>query len=279
VAEGPRGKEAAMQRPEWLPVDLDVDRPNAARIYDYFLGGSHNLAADREVARRILAAVPHAPLMAQSNRGFLRRAVRYCLDAGIRQFLDLGSGIPTAGNVHDIAHRSAPDTRVVYVDIEPVAVAHSRVLLAGDDRLAALQADIRDPDRILADPALHRVLDLSEPVGVLMIAVLGFIGEQDEPDKLVARYRDAFVPGSHLVICHGSSSEPDSGVDRIRGFYAATSTPLVNRSPERILSWFDGCELVEPGLVWAQQWRPDWLGGVDEHPERFGLLAGVGRKR
>jgi S-adenosyl methyltransferase len=268
-----------MQRPEWLPVELDVDRPNAARIYDYFLGGSHNLAADREMARRILAAIPHAPLMAQTNRGFLRRAVRYCLDAGVRQFLDLGSGIPTAGNVHDIAHRVAPDTRVVYVDNEPVAVAHSRVLLAGDERLAVLQADIRDPDRILAEPALHRVLDLSQPVGILMVAVLGFVAEADEPDKIVARYRDAVPPGSHLAICHGVSQPPGSGIERMREFYQGTNSPLVNRDREQLRSWFDGCDVVDPGLVWAQQWRPDWLGGVDEHPERFGLLAAVGRKR
>jgi hypothetical protein len=217
--------------------------------------------------------------MAQTNRGFLRRAVRYCLDAGVRQFLDLGSGIPTAGNVHDIAHRVAPDARVVYVDNEPVAVAHSRVLLAGDARLAALQADIRDPDRILADPALHRVLDLSRPVGILMVAVLSFVPEEDEPDKIVARYRDAVAPGSHLALCHGSSHAAGSGVDLMREFYRDTNTPVVNRSGEQILSWFDGCDLVEPGLVWAQQWRPDWLGGVDEHPERYGLLAAVGRKR
>jgi hypothetical protein len=268
-----------MQRPEWLPVELDVDRPNAARIYDYFLGGSHNLAADRDMARRILAAIPHAPLMAQTNRGFLRRAVRYCLDAGVRQFLDLGSGIPTAGNVHDVAHRVAPDARVVYVDIEPVAVAHSRVLLAGDDRLAMLHADIRDPDRVLAEPALHRVLDLTRPVGILMVSVLGFVAEADEPDKLVARYLDAVPPGSHLAVCHGSSHAPGSGVDLMRRFYEDTNSPLVSRSAEQIMGWFDGCDVVDPGLVWAQQWRPDWLGGVDEQPERYGLLAAVGRKR
>jgi hypothetical protein len=269
-AHGPRGEEAAVLRPSLLPVDLDVDRPNAARIYDYFLGGSHNLAADRAMARKIVAAEPSTPLMAQANRGFMRRAVRYCLDAGIRQFLDLGSGIPTAGNVHELAHRVDPQARVVYVDREPVAVAHSRVILAGNDRVAVLHADLREPDRILADPAMTGLLDIEAPIGVLMVSVLPFILDEDEPDKIVARFVDAVVPGSYLAISHGTVR---------RNYHDWTPTPLVVRSPEQIAGWFAGCDLVEPGLVDVQQWRSDWLSETDEPPTRNGILAAVGRKR
>jgi S-adenosyl methyltransferase len=267
-----------VERPNWMPADLDVDRPNAARIYDYFLGGSHNLAADREVARQIIELVPDVPLIAQANRAFLRRAVRYCVEAGIRQFLDLGSGIPTVGNVHEVAQRVAPDCRVVYVDIEPVAVAHSRVLLTGNSRVEVLQADVRDPDRILTDPKLHAMIDLSQPVGLLMVSVLPFIPDSDEPAKMVARYRDTVASGSYLAVSHGSSEARPNDVEKVHQFYRKTPTPVVVRSREEIQNLFEGFELVDPGLVYVQEWRPDWLGGVDEHPERTGLFVAVGRK-
>jgi O-methyltransferase involved in polyketide biosynthesis len=261
-----------------MPADLDVDRPNAARIYDYFLGGSHNLAADREVARQIIELVPDVPLVAQANRAFLRRVVRYCIDAGIRQFLDLGSGIPTVGNVHEIAQRAAPDCRVVYVDVEPVAVAHSRVLLAGNDRVTVVQADIRDPDRILHDPKLHALIDLSKPVGLLMVSVLPFIPDADEPAKLVAHYRDAVASGSYLAVSHGSAEARPDDVEKVHQFYRKTPTPVVVRSRAEVQALFDGFELVDPGLVYVQEWRPDWLGGVDDNPEHTGLYVAVGRK-
>lgn len=267
-----------MERPGWVSSELDVDRPNAARIYDYFLGGSHNLAADREVARQIIAAVADVPLIAQANRAFLRRAVTYCVQAGIRQFLDLGSGIPTVGNVHEIAQRADPACRVVYVDFEPVAVAHSRVILTGNDQVAVLQADLRDPDRILADPSLLALLDLTQPVGVLMVSVLPFIPDADEPAKIVARYRDAVAPGSYLAISHGSSEARPDDVERVHKFYRQTKTPVVARSRPELERLFDGFELVDPGLVYVQQWRPEWLGEIEEAPERTGMLVGVGRR-
>ncbi|HVQ89809.1 MAG TPA: SAM-dependent methyltransferase [Mycobacteriales bacterium] len=267
-----------MERPNWMPADLDVDRPNAARMYDYFLGGSHNLAADREIARQITDQVPDIPLIAHANRAFLRRAVKFCVDAGIRQFLDLGSGIPTVGNVHEVAQRSAPDCRVVYVDFEPVAVAHSRVMLAGNDQVTVLPADIREPDRILTDPRLLELLDLSQPVGLLMVSVLPFIADADDPVRLVARYRDALTAGSYLALSHGCAESRPEDVEKVYRFYRRTTTPVVVRSRVEIEKMFEGFELVEPGLVYVQEWRPDWLGEVEDHPERSGMCAGVGRK-
>jgi len=263
-----------MERPDWVPADLDLDQPNAARTYDYYLGGSHNLAVDRELARRVIEAMPEVPLMAQANRAFLRRAVLFCVEAGVRQFLDLGSGIPTVGNVHEVAQRAAPESRVVYVDVEPVAVAHARAILAGNARATVLQADIREPDRILADPAVVELLDLSRPVAVLMVAVLPWVVEDDEVARIVARFRDAVAPGSYLAVSHGTEKIPGA----VREQYQRASSPFVVRSREHILRLFAGFELVDPGLVYTQQWRPDWIGEVEDHPEWSGTLAGVGRK-
>jgi SAM-dependent methyltransferase len=267
-----------VERPNWMPADLNVDRPNAARIYDYFLGGSHNLAADRAIARQIIDLVPEVPLIAHANRAFLRRVVKCCVAAGIRQFLDLGSGIPTAGNVHEVAQREAADCRVVYVDIEPVAVAQSRVILAGNNRVNAVQADVREPDRILSDPRLLTLLDLGQPVAVLMVALLSFLPDADEPARLVARYRDALAPGSMLAISHASSDARPADAEKLNEFYRQTSTPLLVRSRAEIEKMFEGFELIDPGLVYVQEWRPDYLDDVTEHPERTGLIVGVGRK-
>jgi hypothetical protein len=267
-----------VDRPSWLAEEFDPGRPNAARVYDYFLGGSHNLAADREMAARVLAAVPDAALVVQANRAFLRRAVLYCVEAGIRQFLDLGSGIPTVGNVHEVAQRAAPDSRVVYVDIEPVAVAHSRAILAGNGRVGVLQADIRDPGRILGAPGLRELLDLGRPVAVLMVAVLPFIADADDPWRIVARFRDAASSGSYLVISHGTADARPAEIAALEERYRNTTTPLRTRPREQVERFFTGLELVDPGLVFVQQWRPDWLGEVESHPEWSSVFCGVGRK-
>jgi SAM-dependent methyltransferase len=262
-----------MERPDWVPADLELDQPNAARTYDYYLGGSHNLAVDRELAQRVIEAMPEVPLMARANRAFLRRAVLFCVEAGVRQFLDLGSGIPTVGNVHEVAQRAAPECRVVYVDVEPVAVAHARAILAGNARATVLQADIREPDRILADPALVELLDLSRPVAVLMVAVLPWVVDDDDVARIVTRFRDAVAPGSYLVVSHGTEKIPGA----VREQYQRASSPFVVRSRAQVMRLFAGFELVDPGLVYTQQWRPDWIGQVEDHPEWSGTLAGVGR--
>src|SRR5919106_1662187 len=168
-----------VQSDEWVPVDVNTERPSPARMYDYLLGGAHNFAVDRKMAEQAIAADPEVAQAAWVNRAFLRRAVEFLVDAGVRQFLDIGSGIPTVGHVHEVAQRVAPESRIVFVDIDPVAVAHSRQILAGNERTAVIQQDAREPERILNDPSARRLLDLAEPVAVLVVALLHFISDAD----------------------------------------------------------------------------------------------------
>jgi hypothetical protein len=270
-----------VERRTWVPEDIDLNRPSAARVYDYYLGGSHNFAADREVARQIVSLVPEVPHIARANRSFLRRAVEYLVAAGVDQFLDIGSGMPTAGHVHEIAHRADPTARVVYVDIDPIVVAHSRTMLAGDDRVAVVQADLRAPGTVLADPGVRAVLDLDRPVAILMISLLHFIPDSDDPVGVLARYRDAVAPGSYLVLSHIHRIEDDSpeGAESLE-IYARIGAPLVPRSEDELMALFGGFELVEPGLVALPEWHPDTPDDVDGASERLnvGFRAGVGRK-
>lgn len=258
-----------MQRPGWVPDSVDVDRPSTSRMYDYFLGGSHNFAADRRVATEALQHMPELPMVLRANRAFLRRAVRYLVQAGMTQFLDLGSGIPTAGNVHEIAQRADPGARVVYVDIDPVAVAHSRAILAGNDNATAVQADLRQPEQLLTDRELTRVLDLSRPVAVLLVAVLHFLPDSEDPGGIIARLRPALAPGSYLVISHASADgAAPTGMDPAREVYARSNNPIIMRSRAQIEALFAGFELVEPGLVRLPRWRPDDAGGEpDSEPD------------
>jgi hypothetical protein len=267
-----------MERPDWAPEGIDIERPSAARIYDYWLGGSHNFAVDRETARQVTAIMPDTPLVMQANRAFLHRAVSYLVDAGVRQFLDIGSGIPTLGNVHEVAQKTAPDARVVYVDIDPVAVAHSQHILAGNDLATVVHEDLRHPDRILAHPDVRRLLDFDRPVAVLLLAVLHFIDDAGDPAALVARLRDAVVPGSYLVLSHGTTDGMPDEAARSMEVLRRTSTPPTSRSRAEVARLFAGFDLVGPGLVWAPQWRPEHPGDVGEHPERSVNYVGVGRK-
>jgi SAM-dependent methyltransferase len=253
--------------------------PNAARVYDYLLGGDANFAVDRAFGRRLEQVSPHAATIARSGRGFLRRAVRYLTGAGIDQFLDLGSGLPTAGNVHEIARRGRPDARVVYVDNEPVAVHYSGTLLPDRERVGIIQADLRDPDLVLGHPETRRLLDLRRPVAVLMSAVLHFVPDSDRPAALVARYLDATVPGSYLLVSHLGFEErlPAEAVPAT-GRYRQTATPVHPRHRWDIAALFDGMELVPPGLVLTPHWRPDSEPDADDLPERIGVYAAVARK-
>ncbi len=258
-----------------------MDRPSPARIYDYHLGGAHNFAADRQAAEQIAAIMPELPLIMRANRAFLYRAVRYLADAGIRQFLDLGSGIPTVGNVHEIAQRAAPGSRVVYVDIDPVAVAHGQALLAGDEDAAAIEADLRDVQGVLGHPEVHRLIDFSRPVGVLMVAVLHFVPDHDVPVDIVARYRDAVASGSYLVLSHAAASEEEqapAGADEATAAYSRDVMEATLRTRAEVAALFDGFETVEPGVVYVSQWRPESTDGQGEPAERLAQLVGVGRK-
>jgi hypothetical protein len=269
---------AVMERPDWAPTGVDMDRPSAARVYDYFLGGSHNFAVDREIARHIAAMTPDIGATMRANRAFLGRVVRFLVGAGISQFLDLGSGIPTVGNVHQVARNANPEARVVYVDNDPVAVAHSTALLAGTDRTAVLRADARDPAAILAHDDVTRVLDLGRPTAVLLLGVLHFIPDADDPAGIVARLRDAVAPGSYLVLVNATDTDQPPEVIEAQKLSARTGTPIFLRPYERLLAQFDGLTLIEPGLVHLPLWRPDPPSDGSDRPERFGAFAGVGRK-
>ena len=259
--------------------------PNPARIYDYLLDGKDNYPADREVAEQVMAIAPVAREAVRDNRAFLRRAVRFlAADAGVRQFIDLGSGLPTQGNVHEIAQATAPDARVVYVDNDAMVVTHSRALLAGDGSLA-IQADLRDPDAVLKEPEVGELIDLDRPVALLLLAILHFVPDEQDPAGIVARYRDALPPGSWLALSHGTRDipvradlSPEEMVEmgaKVERLYQQTTASIVTRSRAQVERFFDGFELVDPGLVEIQRWRPDG--------QRAGLpggfYGGVGRRR
>jgi hypothetical protein len=265
--------------PDWVPTEVDTRRANAARVYDYLLGGTHNFLADQDVGRALAAVEPDVREIAQANRAFLGRAVRFLSAAGIRQFLDVGSGIPTEGNVHEVARRADPGARVVYADIDPVAIAHSQAILAGNQNATVIDADLRDPEKLLANAEVRRLIDLSQPVGLLLLLVLHFIADADDPWQIVAALRDAVAPGSYLVICHGAvEGEPTKVRAAEKVFNRSSVNQAHARTRPEILRFFDGFELVDPGLVRIPLWRPDSPADVPEDPDRFWALVGVGRK-
>jgi hypothetical protein len=269
----------ALDRPAWATEDIDLDRPSIARVYDFFLGGSHNFAVDRAMAEQLEALAPDVADVMRANRAFLRRAVRFMVGAGITQFLDIGSGIPTVGNVHEVAQQANPAARVVYVDIDPVAVAHSRAMLVGDDQAAIVQADLREPDAILGSPEVARLLDLTRPVGLLVVSVLHFLGDNLDPQASVQRLRDAMASGSYLAISHAvAQARPGDVVERFGQAYQQTGAPAQARTRAQIEAFFGEYRLVEPGLVFLPLWRPDSPSEIDERPEWSVSLAGVGQK-
>jgi O-methyltransferase involved in polyketide biosynthesis len=255
---------------------VDLEHPSVARVYDYYLGGSHNFAVDRQVARQAIELWPELPLIMQANRAFLRRSVRYLVSQGITQFLDIGSGIPTEGNVHEVAQVASPETRVVYVDIDPVAVAHSREILAGNERTDIVQADLRDVGAILDNPRAKRLIDPDQPLAVLMVAILHFFPDEADAASIVAQYRKVMAPGSHLALSHASHQGPPDQVRPLTEHYRRTTAPLTMRTRLEIEGLLSGFEVVAPGLVFLPLWRPDSPVDVGDHPERFGYAA-VGR--
>jgi SAM-dependent methyltransferase len=265
-----------VERPSWAPEGIDLDRPNAARMYDYALGGSHNFAVDREMVERVEAMLPGSSLIAHVNRAFLYRAVHLCLDRGVRQFLDIGSGIPTVGSVHEVARAVDPETRVAYVDTDPVAVAHSRAILVDNAYATAVYGDLRRPVDVLADPEVNKLIDLGQPVAVLLIAVLHFVPDEDDPAGLVRTLYERLAPGSFLAISHGCRDGEPAAAESVREAYQATATPLTLRTRDEVQRLFDGFELIEPGVTWVTDWRPE--PGEHGGPQRRELVAGVARK-
>jgi S-adenosyl methyltransferase len=231
------------------------------------------------VARAIAAVSPNAPLIGRANRAFLGRAVRFLAANGIRQFLDIGSGIPTQQNTHQVAQQASPGARVVYADIDSVAIAHSKAILAGQDNAAVIEADLRDPVAILDHPVTQRLIDFSQPAGLLLIAVLHFIADAEDPWRIVGTLRDTLAPGSYLVLSHGTDEGTPEVARAVRSVYnRGVATALHVRSRAAITRYFDGFEVIEPGLVFIPQWRPDSPAEVPDDPHRYGNLVGVGRK-
>jgi S-adenosyl methyltransferase len=265
--------------PGWVPPGIDTTKANVARVYDYWLGGDHNFQADRDLARTIIALDPNIRTTMRANRAFLGRVVRFLAgQAGIRQFLDIGSGIPTENAVHQVAQDTAPGSRVVYVDNDDVAVAHSRLLLDGNPDAAVIQGDLREPAKILADPETQLLLDFTQPVAVFLVAVLHFIPGTGQAADIVATVRDALAPGSYLVICHACRDEQPSLATSFETVYNSRVTAqLFMRSRAEITRLCDGFTLTEPGLVWIPQWRPDSPDDVPEDPSKYWALVGVAR--
>ncbi|WP_089254677.1 SAM-dependent methyltransferase [Asanoa hainanensis] len=267
-----------MEQSRALPTEVDLSRPSAARVYDYFLGGAHNFEIDRQLAQQIAAMTPNLADTMRAGRAFLRRAVAELTRLGVDQYLDIGSGIPTVGNVHEVAQGINPKARIVYVDIDPVAVAHSRSILEDNPLTAVIQADVRDPAHILSEARETGLLDFTKPIGVLLAGIVHFVPDSDDPDRLMAALRDAVPPGSYLVISHSTYEDQPQEMLDAQKLSARTATEITLRSKAQVSAYFGDWELLEPGVVHMPLWRPDSPDDVDDQPERFGAFGGVARK-
>ncbi|PZS33252.1 MAG: SAM-dependent methyltransferase [Pseudonocardiales bacterium] len=260
-------------------VEVDLTRPSIARVYDYVLGGKDNFAVDRSAAQAVMTAVPEAPNIARDNRDFLRRGVSYLVaEAGITQIIDIGSGLPTVKNVHEIAHEANPSVRVVYADIDPVVLTHGRVLLADDGNATVITADVTQPDTVFGNPGLTGYIDLAEPFAVLIAGLLHHLNDAEDPPKVVAAIRDRLPSGSYLLI----TNFLDDGSRRASDLQHAFLTGGLGAGRFRTLKeqsvYFDGLDLVDPGFVPANEWRPDELTRTDS-PVTSLYAGGIGRKR
>jgi hypothetical protein len=273
-----------MTEPDEVPSGVDPTRPSPARLYDYFLGGTNNLPVDREAGERLKAAIPDMVDAIWANRGFHGRAAVWLADHGIRQFIDIGSGLPTQNNTHQAVHRVAPDARVVYVDHDPMVAAQCGPLLAGDGTTAMVTADMRDPDAVFGDPGLRRLIDLAEPAGVLMTAVLHFVPDGEDPWGLVARYMAGVAPGSYLALSHGTYDKmPPDQIQAGRDTYAKATEQVYVRSKADVARFFDGLELVSPYpgadhvITYAGLWGAEDLEAADTEGSRA-IYCGVARR-
>ena len=259
--------------------EINTDIPQSARVYDYWLGGGDNFPADRAMGDAIAEQVPTIRTMVRGQRAFLGRAVRWLAgEAGVRQFLDIGTGIPTTGNVHEVAQRVAPEARVLYVDNDPVVLAHARELAPGADTgtVELILADLRQPEAILADPAVAKTLDLSRPVALVLVGIMHHLRDADDPHRILATLLDRLASGSYLVL---SQSSPDFDPEAMAGLAAVSERggiPNVPRTLAETEPFFAGLELVEPGLVPLAAWRPD--PGTDQDPRSVYAYGGVARK-
>ncbi len=260
--------------------EIDTSKPHPARLYDFYLGGKDNYAADRAAAKQVLRVAPEVRVMARENRAFLRRAVRFLAgEAGIDQIIDIGTGIPTAGNVHQVAEEIAPGTRVVYVDNDPIVHVHANALLTGTGATSIVLADLREPEVILAHPKVRELIDFSRPVALLLVAILHFITDAEDPAGILAAFGDALVPGSYLALSHGTADfhAPET-VGQAAAVYERATAPLVLRSHAQISALFDGFSLVDPGLVQVPLWRPDGKPPRPKDLAKIAIYGGIGRR-
>ncbi|WP_169949716.1 SAM-dependent methyltransferase [Microbispora sp. H11081] len=277
VSEGPADDERAIPR-------IDTSKPSIARVYDFFLGGKDNYAIDRQVGEATLRIAPDAPAAGRSNRAFLRRVVRHlAAEAGIRQFLDIGSGLPTQGNVHEVAQGVDPATRVVYVDNDPIVLVHGRALLATNGSTTVIEADVRDPESILNHPAVEALIDFDQPVGLLMFAILHHVNDDEDPQGIAARFREALPSGSYMALSHFHN--PGPAMPEVSA-QASTAEKLFNenlgtgrwRTRDEILSYFGDLRLLDPGLVPLAEWRPDPDAIVERGITYHTFVGGVAHK-
>jgi hypothetical protein len=271
---------AADTEPEGTPPEIDVTKPHPARMYDYFLGGKDNFAADRATATQVLESWGSVRTGVRENRAFLGRAVRYLAgEAGISQFLDLGTGLPSANNVHEVAQASNPEARVVYADNDPIVLAHARALLASGPRgvTAYLDADIRDPEAILAHPVVRDSLDFGLPIALMLVAVLHFLPDEDDPGGIVRTLTDALPPGSYLVASHATAEHNPEGLSGAGRAYSRGGLRGAIRTSEEFGDLaFSGLELVDPGVVLVSEWRPEEP--IRPLPSEVNTYGGVARK-
>lgn len=259
-----------------IPADrIDTSRPHPARMYDYYLGGHDNYEVDREAAEQVLAAAPVVRKAALANRAFLERAVRHAAMMGVRQFIDIGTGVPTSPNTHEVASAVHPDARVVYVDNDPIVGAYANALLRGSGSTVFALADVRKPRDILSDEGVRRLIDFTEPVCLMLVAVLHFVEDAEDPAGIVATLGEALPSGSLLILSH-SAVESTANTGRVTGVYRNASATLTPRTAEQISALFSGFELLEPGLVQVTTWRPDEP--VEPDDLVVGLAGGIGRK-
>jgi S-adenosyl methyltransferase len=258
------------------PPEIDTSVPHSARIWNYWLGGKDNYPVDRAAGDEYRATYPEIVNVARASRQFLTRAVGYLAgEAGVRQFLDIGTGLPTADNTHEVAQRIAPESRIVYVDNDPVVLTHARALLTSSPQGSTdyVDADLRDPDKILQQAA--RTLDFGQPVGLMLLGILGHIGDDGEARSIVRRFVEALPSDSYLTVCDGTNVISDAEEEALEAYNESGAVPYRLRTPEQLASFFEGLELVEPGVVSCPRWRPDPADGLPPEMDQF---AGVGRK-
>jgi hypothetical protein len=262
--------------------EIDTSRPHPARMYNFYLGGRDNYEVDREAAQRVIDLAPQLVPMAKANRAFMHRAVRFVVESGVRQIIDIGTGIPTSPNTHQVAQEVSQDVRVAYVDNDPIVATHAGAHLVGDGETGFFLADLRDPDSILKHPAIGRLIDFDQPVALMLLAVLHFVQDDEDPAGLVAAYRDALPKGSHLILTHSTTDfhQADPAWAEARDVYRKrdATAPLTLRPHEQVLRFFDGFDLLPPGLVQGPLWRPDSPPPAAGDLADIGFYGGVGRR-